>query len=365
MERVDVTIIGAGVIGLAVAEALSGSGSDIVVLDRNDSFGRETSSRNSEVIHAGLYYPKGSLKSVTCIEGRRLLYDFCKKNNVPFKKCGKIIAAREDKEIKKLEEIFQNARTCGVKNLEFLDKNEIKELEPAVLVKKGIFSPDTGIIDSHAFMNTLFKKAKSKGVNFVFSVEAKEIKKLEKEYEVSVKEPKGDFFSFRSKVVINCAGLSADEISPVQYKIHYCKGQYFRLRAAKKFSITHLIYPPPTDVDLGIHLTPDMAGEVRLGPDAEYVKEIDYAIDEGKRENFLASAKKLIPSIDVNDLVPDTSGIRPKLQAPGEGFRDFIIQEESDKGYPNLINLIGIESPGLTACLSIAERVKNLIKKDE
>ena len=366
MERVDITIIGAGVIGLAVAEALAASGVDIVVLERSDSFGRETSSRNSEVIHAGLYYPKDSLKSLTCIEGKRLLYDFCEKNKIPHKKCGKIIVARESKETKKLEEIFENAKTCGVTNLRFLDKKEIKALEPSVEVNSGIFSPDTGIVDSHALMSVLFDKAKSRGVNFVFSVEVRAIEKHNAEYEITVTEPAGDFFSFRSRIVINCAGLFSDKVAGFPgldidkngYRIRYCKGQYFRLKSAKKFAIKHLIYPPPTGIDLGIHLTPDIAGEIRLGPDAEYVSSIDYTFDEGKKREFLASAKRFIPSINEGDLIPDTVGVRPKLQAPGEAFRDFIISEESDKNLPNFINLIGIESPGLTGCLAIAKEVK-------
>ena len=371
MEKSDITIIGAGVIGLAASYELSSLGKDILTIEKHDSFGQETSSRNSEVIHAGLYYPKNSLKAKTCIRGRELLYDFCSKNNIPHKKLGKLVVAYDKEGDAKLDDIYKNASECGVENLKFLDKNEIKKLEPNISANKGMFSPDTGILDSHKFMNCLFQKAKSKNVNFAFSVEIIGIKKKASLYEVLVREPNGDTFTFTTKVLINCAGLFASNIAELagididrhSYRAHYCKGDYFRIKNPKKFSIRHLIYPPPSSTDLGIHLTPDLAGGLRLGPDVEYVEALDYNVDEGKKDKFCKSALNYLPSLSENDLMLDTSGIRPKLQKENEDFRDFIIHDEKEKNIPNFINLIGIESPGLTGSLAIAEILKNIVAK--
>ena len=365
MEKVDITIIGAGVIGLAVAKALSGGGKNIIVIEKNPSFGQEQSSRNSEVIHAGLYYPKDSLKAKMCIRGKNLLYDLCCKYSIPFKKLGKIIVANGSPGISKINNIFKNALECGVKNLQYLDKKDIKNLEPGVDAEKGLFSPDTGIIDSHALMEFLLKTAKEKGVDFSFSVEVISIEKKKSFYGLTVKEPSGETFSFESRIVINCAGLQSDKIAELvgidpdknNYRIHYCKGEYFRIKNPKKFNITHLIYPPPHETDLGIHLTPDLAGGLRLGPNAKYTDHINYEVNNIEKEIFFRSASKFLPKIDINDIIPDTAGVRAKLQKEGEGFRDFVIKDETDRGFPGFINLIGIESPGLTGSLAIAEEV--------
>lgn len=369
MEKTDITIIGAGVIGLAIAYTLADDNKDIIVLERHDSFGKETSSRNSEVIHAGLYYPKNSLKSETCIRGKALLYRLCSEHNIPHRKTGKILVAQDNIEIDKLQDIYQNASECGVNNLSFLDKRALRDEEPAIRAEKGLLSPDTGIIDSHSLMKFFHDHAARRNVNFAFNIEAQGIEKRGSSYEVNVKEPGGDSFTFRTGTVINAAGLNSDGIAEMagldtekySYRIHYCKGQYFRLRAPGKFPVTRPVYPPPTDIDLGIHLTPDLAGGFRLGPDAKYVDEINYDVDGSASELFFRSVSRFLPSLDKSDLIPDTSGIRPKLQAEDEPFRDFVICEESDKGAENFINLIGIESPGLTSCLAIAERVKDLI----
>jgi len=371
MEKSEITIVGAGVIGLAVSYVLSSLGKDILTIEKHDSFGQETSSRNSEVIHAGLYYPKNSLKAKTCIQGRELLYDFCSKNNIPHKKLGKLVVSYDEEGDAKLDDIYKNASECGVKNLKLLNKKDIKELEPDINANKGIFSPDTGILDSHSFMNSLFQKAKSKNVNFAFSVNVISIKKKVSSYEVLVREPSGDTFTFTTKVLINCAGLFASDIAGLagididkhSYRTHYCKGDYFRIKNPKRFSIEHLIYPPPSDTDLGIHLTPDLAGGLRLGPDVEYVRALDYNVDEGKKSNFCNFAQNYLPSLGIDDLMLDTSGIRPKLQKENEKFRDFIIHDEKEKNLPNFINLIGIESPGLTGSLAIAEILKNIVAK--
>jgi len=370
MERTDITIIGAGVIGLAAAYYLSQGKNDVLVLEQYDSFGRETSSRNSEVIHAGLYYPKGSLKSETCIKGRKLLYDFLKSNNIPHKKTGKILVACSQEEEKKLNDIYENALICKVEGLRFVTSSEIHKLEPHVEAISGLFSPETGILDSHSYMKSLFNHSTNNGTEFAFDIEVIDITKTPSAYLIEVKEPNGSSFTFESKVVVNAAGLSSDKIfsmlgvNPVScsYDLKYCKGQYFRIRNSKKFSITHPVYPPPSNIDLGIHLTPDLAGGIRLGPDANYVEDIEYDVDENTLPKFYDSIKRFLPSLEKEDLVLDTAGVRPKLQDINEDFRDFVIKEEAGKGFPGFINLIGIESPGLTASLAIAEEIKLLIE---
>jgi L-2-hydroxyglutarate oxidase LhgO len=369
MEKTDITIIGAGAIGLAISYLLSDLQREITVIEKNSSFGQETSSRNSEVIHAGLYYPADSLKAKTCIRGRGLLYDFCERRGIAYKKSGKLIVAPRKQDIKKLDAIERNARNCKVKDLKFLTKKEIRKLEPNVKAESAIFSPESGIFDTHAFMQALFALAKEKNVDFAFSIEAKAIEKKKSSYKITVQEPKGEGFSFETNIVINCAGLEADKVAEfagidpegARYKIHYCRGEYFRIRNPGKFSITHLVYPPPGDIDLGIHVTPDLAGGLRLGPDARYVSSVDYTLHEEEKGVFLKSVREFLPILEPDDIIPDTVGVRPKLQKEGEGFRDFVIREEKDKHLPNFINLIGIESPGLTSSLAIAEIVKDIV----
>jgi len=286
MEEVDIAIIGAGVIGLAISSALSGLDKDIIVIEKNPSFGQETSSRNSEVIHTGIYYPKNSLKSETCIRGKELLYELCSKHGIPHRKLGKLIVASGKEGASKLNNIYKNAKECGVEDLRFLEKKAARKMEPDIKGELFLFSPEAGIIDSHSLMKFFFQSAKERNVNFTFSVEAVGIKKGNPHYEITVKEPDGGTFSFRARAVINSAGLFSDRVAELvgidckksHYEIHYCKGQYFRMRNPKKFSIKHLVYPPPTERDLGIHITPDMAGGLRLGPDAKYVEDIDYNV---------------------------------------------------------------------------------------
>jgi len=371
MEKTDITIIGAGIIGLSVSYILSSLGKEIVVLEKNHSFGQETSSRNSEVIHSGIYYPKNSLKSKTCIRGKELLYKLCKEHDIKFKKTGKILVSEDENETQKLNEIYKNATDCGVRNLRFLKKKELKSLEPDIKATQSLFSPDAGIVDTHGLMNFFYGASKRNKVNFAFSVEVIDIIPRGSSYEIVVQEPQGDYFTFDSKVVINCGGLFSDNVAKMvgldidkySYKLHYCKGQYFRLKSPNKFSIQHLVYPPPRDTDLGIHITPDLEGGLRLGPDAQYVSDIEYNVKETEKNKFFDSAVKFLPSLDSSDLIPDTAGIRPKLHDSTKKFADFIVQEEADKGFPNFINTIGIESPGLTSCLAIAEIIKDLVGK--
>lgn len=371
MEEVAVAIIGGGVIGLSAAYELSKVTSDIIVLEKNETFGQDSSSRNSEVIHAGLYYEPGSLKAKTCIRGRQLLYDFCTTHSIPHKRIGKFMVACNDHEVTRLDEIYRNANICGVDNLRFLEKSEIKKLEPKIEVQKAFFSPDSGIIDSHSLMQFLYVHAKRKGVTFSFSTEVIDIKKKNSHYEIVVREPQGEPFSFKAAIVINAAGLYSDKVASTvgididrcDYRLHYCKGQYFRIAHPNKFGIKHLIYPPSTRVSLGIHITPDLGEGLRLGPDAKYIEAIDYNVNENDKDTCYNSVVKFLPSLEIDDLIPDTAGVRPKLQAEDEDFRDFVIKEESDIGFSGFINLIGIESPGLTSCLAIAEIVKEKVQK--
>lgn len=368
MQKTDITIIGAGVIGLAIAYELSNLGKEVVVLEKNASFGEETSSRNSEVIHAGLYYRPHSLKAETCIRGGRLLYELCAKHNITHKKLGKLVVAPTGDETAEIEGLYRNALSCGVENLSLFDRDAVKKMSVDIDVKTALYSPDSGIIDSHRLMRFFFESAQDKGAIFAFLNEVVDIKKTQDNYRIRVKETGGGLFDFQSQAVINSAGLSSDKIAALVgldtgklfYRIFYCKGQYFRVRNPQKFSIRRLIYPPATKTDLGIHITPDLAGGLRLGPDAKYVDKIDYDVDEKDKTNFHSSVRRFLPRLEMEDLVLDTAGIRPKLQGPNDDFRDFIIRDEAENGFPAFINLIGIESPGLTACLSIAEKVKKI-----
>jgi len=373
MERVEVAIIGAGVVGLAVAAELSKASNSIFVLERNDSFGRETSSRNSEVIHAGIYYPQNSLKAQTCLEGNRRLYEICEQNHIPYKKTGKLIVAVCDSELEDLENLFKNARANGVSDLELIHQDRIKELEPHIKANTAIFSPSTGIIDSHSLMEYFLFQAENKGVEISFKTEVKDLEKISDGYKVTVADSDGHLFSFLAKVVINCAGLESDriaekvgiDIDEQGYGLKYCKGAYFRVNSKKSGLVQRLIYPVPRPKSggLGIHATLDLGGSLRLGPNHRYISrdEVNYDVDISDKGDFFKSASTFLSFLKLEDLSPDTAGIRPKLQGEGEGFRDFTIKEESDLGFPGFINLIGIESPGLTSAPAIARYVGQLL----
>lgn len=372
MEEVDCLIIGAGVVGLAVANNLAKDGQSVLVIERHDSFGRETSSRNSEVIHGGMYYPTGSLKAILCVEGRRLLYDFCCSHNIPYKKTGKIIVATERGEISSLEKLLQLGSANGVEGLRLVTKEEIKGFELQVSGIAALYSPETGIIDSHRFLSCLAVSAQEHGAMIAYNSEFLQATKENSGYKIVVKNGT-DELSLMAKIVINSAGLDSDivaknagfDVETYHYNIYYCKGQYFRLNSAKARLLKMLVYPVPKPASggLGVHATVDMAGSVRLGPDDEYLKLRiqDYSVDSLLRSKFYDSVSKFIPFISEEDLSIDTAGIRPKLQGPGGNFRDFVISDESDKGFPGFINLIGIESPGLTASLAISRYVKEKV----
>ena len=370
MEKVNITIVGAGVIGLSIASELSHLYKDIVIVERNPSFGQETSSRNSEVIHAGIYYPLNSLKLKTCLEGKALLYKFCENNNIPYRQTGKLIIAVNKDEIGDLEKLYRRGKENGVDDLMLMTKAEIKKIEPDITAEAAIYSPSTGILDTHKFMKFLGASFKKNGGQIAYNTELTDVAKTAHGYELTVTDNGKESFTFTTRKLINCAGLDSDKVAsiagvdPLEYKLKYCKGDYFRLSSSKAFSLRHLVYPVPKENrgGLGIHATLDLNGSIRLGPDDEYVDKPDYKIDPSKAKLFYESVKTFLPFVKLENITPDTSGVRPKLQGPGEGFRDFIIRHETASGHNGLINLIGIESPGFTSALSIARIVVGMVK---
>lgn len=365
MERVNITVVGAGAIGLAIGWELSKLHKDILVIEKNSSFGQETSSRNSEVVHSGIYYPKDSLKARTCVEGRELIYRFCEENKIAHRKMGKLIVAIDKSEVKDLEELLRRGLENGVDDIKIVSRNEIKALEPNVEAEAAIYSSFTGILDSHSFMKNLLLQFEARGGTIAYNTELIAIEKTREGYELTAEGRAKESFKFSTKILINSAGLNSDNVAQMagikekDYKLKYCKGSYFRVRNDKAQFIDRLIYPVPIKEKavLGIHATLDLAGGLRLGPDDEYVNKIDYSVDEAKKAIFYESVRRSLPFIEREDLTPDVAGIRPRLQGPSEAARDFIIKEESEKGLPGLVNLIGIESPGLTGSLSIAKLI--------
>jgi len=366
----EITIIGAGVVGLAIAEKVSEDYSDVFLVEKHTTFGQETSSRSSEVIHAGIYYPKDSLKAKLCVEGKWLLYDYCKKHSIPFNNCGKLIVATSHDEIAIIEGIRQTAFNNGV-DLAVLEKEAISEIEPNIFALKALFSPSTGIVDSHSLMTQYETNTLNNGGQIVYGSEVTGIKRINNGYEITLLDSDKSIYSFTTRILINSAGLTSDKTSEMAginddtLKIHFCKGEYFRLNPPKNKLIKRLIYPVPVHnlEGIGIHVTIDMGGGVKLGPDVTWLESniYDYKVDPSKQEAFFRSAQKFLPFLAKDDIVPEMAGIRPKIQRPGEPIRDFYIKEESDRGYPGFINLIGMESPALTASIAIAKHVRNLI----
>jgi len=365
---IEVLIIGAGVIGLALGEKITEKGKQVAIVEKNFKYGLETSSRNSEVIHSGIHYPKNSLKAKLCVEGNYLLYKVAEKNNLTYKKTGKITVATTKQEISLIEKLYLQGKENGVKDIYIIDKKKIEEIEPDINAEVGLVTPTSGIINVHQLMDYLANKFKDQGGFLATGEKVIGIEKLTTGYKVISKSSEG-INKYKTDIVINCAGLWSDEISKmlkIKYKLYWAKGDYFSLPL--KFSVSSLIYPVPTKTSLGIHLTPKIGGGYRIGPDIEYVekkekpypiaKEIsDFKVDEGKKEKFYYDVVKYLPNLKIEDMQPEMYGIRPKLQGEKDLFKDFIIKDERENSCPSFINLIGIESPGLTSCLSIAEYV--------
>ena len=370
--QADITVIGAGVIGLAVAAEVVGENREVFVLEKNDAFGQEISSRHSGVIHSGIYYTEGSLKAKMCVAGNRILHELCKKHGIGYKRLGKLLVAADEEEAGELQTLLGRGRRNGAPDLRMLSKQDLKKLEPNVSGVAAILSPSTGIIDSHELMKYFVGQAKGKGAQVVYQTKVIGIEKIVDEYMVTVEDSTGNF-SFNTRLLINCAGLYSDKVAGLAgidtveagYQLHYCKGEYFSVGGGKNNMVKELVYPVPSPklTGLGVHVTLDLDGRMRLGPSAEYVDSIDYTVDSQHKSSFYNAARRLLPFIEYDDLEPEMAGIRPKLQEPGGEVRDFIIREESDRGLPGFIDLIGIESPGLTASPAIAGYVGNMVKE--
>jgi L-2-hydroxyglutarate oxidase LhgO len=368
LTEINVAIIGAGVIGLATACEVAQGEKEVFVLEKNRTFGLDTSSRNSEVIHAGIYYPEDSLKAKLCVEGRNLLYRLCDDHNIAYKKSGKIIVAADENEVSWLEELYEQGRKNGIDDLVLLSRTKVKELEPNIEARAGLLSPSSGIFDSHNLLKFLYSQGRAKGAEFVFGTEVIGVERIGTRYKVQIKDRDG-ISDVLAHVILNCAGLNSDriahlagiDIAKADYRLHYCKGEYFSLDSKYKNLISRLIYPAPDQAGHGIHWRQALDGRVLLGPSAHYVGAIDYSVDETHKQYFYNSAKRFLPFLELEDLAPESAGIRPKLQGPGDDFRDFVITHEEKAGFPGLINLIGIESPGLTAALAIARYVGRMM----
>ena len=365
MESTHTIVIGAGVIGLAIARAIALTGREVMVLEAEAAIGQGISSRSSEVIHAGVYYPPGSLKAECCISGKALLYEYCESRGVPFKRTGKLIVACDSHQDKQLTNLARNARLCGLDNLKFISRSELQDLEPELTAESALFSPDTGIIDSHALMLALQGDIEAAGGTVVTRSKVSSVKRDADSFLVRIA---GDEdFLLKSHTLVNATGLQASDVARLIPDIKQecipntwlVRGSYFSYNAPSPFS--RLVYPLPDEEGLGIHATPDIGGGMRFGVDAEYCDEIDYQFNEQRKPVFLKSISRWYPGIQENALQPGYVGIRPKLAAPGEGFRDFEISRPTDHGIPGLINLFGMESPGLTPSLAIGRYVMNLI----
>jgi len=348
-------------VGLAVAHELSSQYNNILVVEKESSFGRHVSSRNSEVIHSGLYYEPGSLKAKLCVRGNKLMYDFAEKYAINYKNCGKIIVVSDPDELEQLEVLMKNGRQNNVEDLQMISGKEVSQREPIIKAVGGLAVPSTGIIDSHGFMHKLEYLITSNESSIVYNTEVSGITYEDKYYTLSFRDMD---YSAKSKIVINSAGLWCDSVSKMvgitDYKLHICKGEYYTTSMYRN-DLNSLIYPLPTAISLGTHIVLHLDGSIGFGPNAYYVDKIDYSMDNSNKKIFLNHINTYL-DLPEDALSEDFAGIRPKIQAPGEPSQDFIIKNEMENGYYNFINLIGIESPGLTSSLAIAEYVKEIIE---
>jgi len=357
MERVDAVVVGAGVIGLAVARALAIAGRDVVILEAEDAIGVHTSSRNSEVVHAGIYYPAGSLKARTCVEGRQRLYAYCAERGVDHRRCGKLIVAPDPEQERDLESILARAHSNGAADVVRVTREEAVSMESELRCVAALHSPSTGIVDSHGLMRAFLGDAERAGAMLALKsrLERAVVRSGGIELHVTGADP------ILAREVVNSAGLGAPSLArridgypaslaPTE---RYAKGSYYRLATRAPF--TRLVYPVPEPGGLGIHVTLDLGGSARFGPDVEWVGDIDYSVDPRRADGFYAAIRRYWPALPDDALVPDYAGIRPKISGPDEPPADFVVQGPHDHGVPGLVHLFGIESPGLTASLPLAD----------
>jgi L-2-hydroxyglutarate oxidase LhgO len=369
MDEVECIVVGAGIIGLAAARALALAGIEVIVLERASTIGFETSSRNSEVIHGGLYYPAGSLKARSCVEGRRRLYRYCREHGVPHARLGKLIVATTDAEIGGLEKIAATARGNGVDDLEWLDATQARRLEPALECVAALLSPSTGIIDSHALMLAYQGEAEAGGAFVVLHTPVLSGSVRRDGFELAVGGPQPT--RIRSRLLVNAAGLFAPALARAIEGIppetippaYFCRGVYFTLSGRAPFG--RLIYPVPVPGGLGVHVTLDLAGQARFGPDVEWISAVDYTVDPARGEVFYDAVRSYWPGLPDGALQPGYAGIRPKISAPAEPAADFLVQGPATHGVAGLVNLYGIESPGLTASLPLADEVARQLRVAE
>ncbi|OTP76573.1 NAD(P)/FAD-dependent oxidoreductase [Caballeronia sordidicola] len=365
MDRIECVVIGAGVVGLAVARAMAARGREVIVLEAGEAVGIGTSSRNSEVIHAGLYYPRGSLKAELCVRGRAMLYEYCDGHGVPYNRCGKLLVATARNQLPQLAAIQQKAVENGVLDLVRVSGADAMALEPHLHCVEAMLSPQTGIIDSHQFMLALQGDAERDGATVAFHTPVTQIDARDRCFIV---ETGGDApLRFQADCVINSAGLFANDIArrirglDARHvpPLYFAKGNYFSVSGRTPFD--RLIYPMPNEAGLGVHLTIDMGGQAKFGPDVEWIQKIDYSVDAQRATGFYAAIRAYWPDLPDDALQPAYAGIRPKLSGPGQPAADFIIQGRAAHGVAGLVNLFGIESPGLTASLAIAEKVARML----
>ncbi len=366
---IQTIVIGAGVVGLACARSLAKSGREVLILEQHDAIGTETSARNSEVIHAGIYYPKGSLKAELCVTGREMLYRYCQENGIEHKRTGKLIVATAEDQIEALNGIKTKAFENGVTDLTWLTKSEALEREPALHCVGALHSPSTGIVDSHQLMVTLLGEAENNGATLALNTKVTSVNRENGLFTVNTQDADGEEMSLTCDELIvagglhsqtlgrNFTGLPADTVPPQ----HYARGCYFTLSGKAPFST--LIYPAPESAGLGIHLTLDMGGQARFGPDVTWVDEPNYDVPEERRAAFAQAIRKYYPDLNEDALQTGYAGVRPKIQSPDEPARDFIIADEKLHGLNGLVMLYGIESPGLTASLAIGAKVCDLISQ--
>ncbi len=358
----QVVVIGAGIVGLACAEELARRRHDVIVLERHARIAEETSSRNSGVIHAGLYYPPGSLKARLCVEGRTLLYERCARLGIGHRKTGKLVVATSRDEVTRLEALYALGRENGAGALELIDGAEVRRREPRVHAVAALYSPETGIVDAHELAQSYRAEAEQHGAVVVLNTEVMALERRGGATQIATQSHDGEHFTLEADVVVNAAGLASDRIAAMSgididacaWRIFPCKGDYFAISGRLARPTERLVYPLPHAGGLGVHVTMDLGGRYRLGPDTEYVSAPRYDIDAGKAQAFAEAVQRYLPAVQASDLSPDFAGVRPKLGGNDVAFRDFVIDHDEESG---IVHLVGIDSPGLTAAAAIAAHV--------